>query len=106
MANVVLYKTSGATLPLVQVDFTNLLTGDTSISSGSTVTATDSGGSDVSATIVANKGVSSMILQADLKAGTDGEDYKVIFHGIGTTTAKPQEIIVELRVRDKIVGTV
>lgn len=106
MANLVTYKTDGETLPLVQVDFTDLLTGDTSITSGSTVTATDTAGVDQSSAVIANKTQSGMILSADLKSGTNGEDYKVIFHAIGTTTAKPREVIIELRVRNTIVGTV
>lgn len=99
------YKTSGTTLPLYDIDFTDDLPADSALNSGtSTVTATDSAGTDRSATVIANVTVAGMVLKADLKAGVDGEDYKVVFKGIGNTSAKPFEHVIEMRVRDKLIG--
>ena len=99
------YKTSGTTLPLYDVDFTEDLPADSSLnSSDSSVKAYDSSGVEQSATIIANKTVSSMILKADIRAGVDGEDYKVVFRGVGTTTGKPFEHVIEVRVRDRLTG--
>ena len=88
------------------VDFTEDLTGDTSISSGSVVTAVDSGGTDRTSAIVGLVAQSGMVLSAPLKGGTNGEDYFVTFTGRGTTTARDQTRMVELRVRIQGLGNV
>lgn len=107
MAHQLEYKTSGTTLPLYEVDFTEELPADTSLNaSTSTVTATNSAGTDVTSTLIANKTVSGMVLKADILAGTNGEDYKVVFKGVGTTSAKPSEKVIEVRVRDTVIGSV
>lgn len=105
MAEQVLYKTSTTTLPLVDINFTDDLPGDTAIhATNSVVTAKDAGGTDRTATIIANETRSGMVLSADLKAGTHGEDYRISFKAVGNTTAKPVERVIELRVRDDLVG--
>jgi hypothetical protein len=88
------------------VDFTEDLTGDTSVSSSSVVTAVDSGGTDASSTIVTTPTRSGMVLTSILKGGTDGEDYRVTFTGRGTTTSSDSTRMVELRVRIKGLGNV
>ena len=88
------------------VDFTEDLTGDTSISSSSVVTAVDSGGTDASSTIVTTPTRSGMVLTSILKGGTDGEDYRVTFTGRGTTTSNDSTRMVELRVRIKGLGNI
>lgn len=105
MADEVIYKRSGEKYHY-EYDFTPKLTGDTSITSGSTVTATDEEGTDASSTVVANKAQSGMVLSADLIAGTDGKDYSVIYRGVGTTSSLPRDWVVEMRVRDKLGGVV
>jgi len=105
MAEQVIYKTPATTLPLVDVDFTDDLPGDSAIhASTSVVTAKDAAGGDVSATIVANTTRAGMILSADLKAGVEGQDYRVSFLAIGNTTSKPVERVIELRVRADRIG--
>ena len=88
------------------VDFTEDLTGDTTISSSSVMTAVDSGGTDASSTIITTPTRSGMVLTSILKGGTDGEDYRVTFTGRGTTTSSDQTRMVELRVRIKGLGNV
>jgi len=88
------------------VDFTEDLTGDTSISSSSVVTAVDSGGTDASSTIVTTPTRSGMVLTSILKGGTDGEDYRVTFTGRGTTTSNDSTRMVELRVRIQGLGNI
>ena len=88
------------------VDFVNDLTGDTSISSASVVTAVDSGGTDASSTIVTTPTRSGMVLTSILKGGTDGEDYRVTFTGRGTTTSNDSTRMVELRVRIQGLGNI
>ena len=100
MADQVLYKTPATVLPLVDVDFTDDLPGDSAIhSTNSVVTAKNAAGEDVTETLIANTARSSMTLSADLKAGIDGEDYRISFLGVGNTTGKAYERVFELRVR-------
>ena len=47
-----------------------------------------------------------MVLKADIQAGTNGQDYKVIFKGVGTTSGKAVERVIEVRVRDTVIGGV
>ena len=105
MAHEVLYKHPNDEVSY-PVDFTEDLTGDTTISSSSVVTAVDSGGTDASSTIVTTPTRSGMILTSILKGGTDLEDYTVTFTGRGTTTSSDFTRIVELRVRTKFLGNV
>ena len=71
-------------------DFTGDLTGDTvlkDIGSGSTIAATSSDGTDVSATILSSKTRTGMTLLVTLGSMTDGEEYLVTFTAQGNTTS-------------------
>lgn len=100
----VLYKHSSVTRSY-PVDFTALLSGDTTITVGSTVTAINSAGAAVTA-VIGTVSQSGMILTAVLQAGTDGEDYRITFSGIGTTTGKTETFMLEMRVRNYLTGAV
>ena len=87
------------------VDFTDELTGDTSISAGSAVTAIDSNGDPITS-IIGTVSRSGMVLSAVLQAGTDGEDYTVFFAGRGSTTSQDAIRVIEMRVRQRHLGAV
>ena len=106
MAHQVEYKTSGTTLPLYDVDFTEDLPADSTLHADSSITAYDAAGTDVSATLLANETIAGMVLKSDIRAGTNGQDYRVVFKGVGTTTSKPAERVIEVRVRDTVIGGV
>jgi len=99
----VMYKRPGELINYPR-DFTSFLPGDTSITAGSTVTAIDEAGTDVTSTLVATIARSGMILSCNFAAGIEGKDYTYTFQGIGTTTGQKKEHTVELRVRAKIGG--
>ena len=106
MAHQVEYKTTGTILPLYDVDFTEDLPADSSLAAGSSITAYDAAGTDVSATLLANETISGMVLKSDIQAGTNGQDYRIVFKAVGTTTSKTAERVIEVRVRDTVIGGV
>ena len=69
-----------------------------------TVTATSSDGIDASATVIGSVSKSGLVLTAILKAGTHGEDYKLLFKATGNVTAQVATLTVEMRVRNDILG--
>lgn len=89
---------------LHEVDFTEDLPDDTSISSGSAVSAVDSSGV-AAASVVGTVSQSGMKLRCVIQAGEDGEDYLFTFLGRGTTTARDSARLVEVRVRSNQLGT-
>ncbi len=88
-------------------DFSDDLTGDTTladIGAGSTITAFDFEGVDQSATVLANKTRTNMLLSADITAVKEGEEYRVEFAGKGSTTNRLYTKVLEVRARTKIQG--
>ena len=107
MAHDILYVNPQGESSKYIFDFTDDLTGDTTlnnIASGSTITAYDSGGSDVSATILSSKTRTGMTLSVLLGSVTEGEDYRVEFLGQGTTTSLKVIKVLEVRARKYITG--
>jgi hypothetical protein len=103
MAHEVIEKHSSVEF-LHEVDFTEDLPDDTSISSGSAVSAVDSDG-DAASAVVGTVSQSGMKLRCVVQGGEDGEDYLYTFLGRGTTTSRDACRLVEVRVRDKQLGT-
>lgn len=103
MATEVIYKTTGEEI-LHPVDFTALLPDDASVTASSTVTAVDSDDA-AAASVIGTVSQSGMELRAVLQAGTDGEDYTITFTGRGNSTSRDRVVIVEMRVRDQLQGT-
>lgn len=88
-------------------DFSDDLTGDTvlaDIGSGSTITAYDSTGTDVSSTILANKARTNMLLSVDITSVTDFQEYRIEFAGKGNTTNRLYVKVLEVRARKLIQG--
>lgn len=91
MANALAYVHPSESLRYI-FDFTDDLTGDTTlkdIGSGSTITATNFAGTDVSATILASKTRTNMTLLVTIGTLTEGQEYVVTFLGVGNTTSIP-----------------
>ena len=107
MAGDVLYKHSSSK-PSYIVDFTRLLPSDTTITAASSVSAAyNSLGTAVTVSTISEAvSVSGMSMTVPLKAGSDGEDYRLELNGIGTTTGKNIVFVLEMRVRDKLAGVV
>lgn len=87
----------------LEVDFSGKLDADDSLIVGnSTVTALDSNGDDVSASIVeaGSLAVSGLSLFARVKGGTDGAKYKITFR---TTSNKGEKVEhdIDLIIREK-----
>ena len=100
----VIEKHPDAALLFSDFDFTDELSGDTSLNAGtSTVTAVDAGGT-AAASVVGTVSISGMKLRAILQAGTNGQDYLITFKAVGTTTAHVAVKQVEMRVRTKVTG--
>ncbi len=72
------YKQPGEKVP-VAMDFTAILPVGETLQGTSEVKVYDSEGTDVTATLLDIKTVVSPKLNAVIKAGTDGEDYKIKF---------------------------
>jgi hypothetical protein len=104
MAVDVVYKHSSVTRTYT-VDFATMLSGDSTITAASTVTAVNSA-STSTPTLIGTVTVSSMTLAAVIQAGTDGEDYRVLFTGVGTTTGRIETFVLEVRVRNVLTGAV
>jgi hypothetical protein len=107
MAHFLIDKRSTEKLSYI-VDFSEILgLTDTSLQAA-TVTIYDSAGVDKTATIlqVATLNNAAMTVALSLKDGLDGEDYTIYVKGSGNNeslTVSPVRVI-ELRVRDNIVG--
>jgi hypothetical protein len=78
------------------IDFTDRIAAGDTIAS-CTITATDIAGTDVTATLVEGPTLlSGAYVYYTLKAGTDGQVYKINFKAISTAGAKPEEDLVVL----------
>ncbi len=105
MANEVYYK-KPADIIFVPIDFADYLrstdTALVALASGVTeVTAVDSAGTDKTSTVIVSPAVvNSLVLEAQLKAGVNGEDYLVTFLATGNVSADIATRQVELRVRE------
>ena len=100
----VIEKHTDAALLFSDFDFTDELPGDTSLNAGtSTVTAVDDGGT-AAASVVGTVSIVGMSLRAVLQAGTNGQDYRITFKAVGTTTAQVSVKQVEMRVRTAVTG--
>ena len=99
MAQEVIYKHPNSNITL-SFDATEDLSGDTTITAGSTYSLLGSDGLvSTGLTIVASQ--SGMILSLAVSGGTDGEDYLVTQKAIGTTSAKTAVKVTEVRVRTR-----
>lgn len=107
MADDVVYKHNLAQ-PTYQVDFTRKLPSDTTLASAAVSAIAKSDGvaltvSDLTDTVT----ISGMVATVPFKAfGVDGEDYRLTIRGTGTTTAKVETFILELRLRNVLSGVV
>ena len=109
MAHFIVEKRSMEYLPY-DVDFTGLLSDSDTILDTTKTTAVvkDSAGVDQTALIIKSKSFSGKVVTLNLKDGVDGEDYNIWVTGVGDVsfaTNNPVRVI-ELRVRDYIVGNV
>ncbi len=107
MAHDILYVNPQSEKQNYIFNFADDLTGDTTmfdIGSGSTITAFNSAGTDVSSTILTNKLRTSLLLSVDIGAVTDFEDYRVEFVGKGSTTSNLFTKVLEVRARKTIQG--
>lgn len=104
MADEVIYKRS-AEIYSYSYDFTPKLPLDAALTAASAATAIDEAGTDVSATVLGTKAVSGLIMTYPLIAGSNNKDYTITMKGIGATSADSRDWVVEMRVRNKIGGT-
>ena len=107
MAHDSLYVNPQSELQPYTFDFANDLPGDTTLSdvgSGSTISAFDFDGTDVSSTILSSKLRTSMTLSVNIGAVVEGEEYRVEFVGKGSTTSKIFTKVLEVRARKYIQG--
>lgn len=91
------------------MDFAEDLPSDTALSdigSGSTISAADSAGTDVSATILSSKVRTAMTLSVKIGAVTEGAEYRVEFVGKGSTTSNIFNRVLVVYARTKIQGGV
>ena len=106
MENEVYYKKPADKI-FVPIDFADYMRSTDSALSAiaanvTDVTAVDSGGTDRTSVVVTSPPVvNSLVLEAVLIAGIDGEDYLVSFLGTGATSSDRITRQVELRVREK-----
>ena len=103
MANATKYKTTNE-----QFDFTfdfvdDLVTGETI--STKAVTAIDSAGVDKTSTVIDSSTISGTKVVAVIKAGLDLEDYRVLFKATSSGNDVFEKLL-ELRVRDNLIGDV
>lgn len=103
MAHEVIEKHSSVEF-LHEVDFTEDLPDDTTVGASSAVSAVDSAG-DAASAVVGTVSQSGMKLRCVIQGGEDGEDYLFTFLGRGGTTSRDACRMVEVRVRDKQLGT-
>lgn len=82
------------------MSYTKRLPSGETLAASSTVVVTDSDGTDVSSTLLDASNVSSPVISARIKAGTDGQDYTITFTGITTPTGYKLEEEVTLQVRE------
>lgn len=104
MADEVIYKRPNE-IYSYSYDFTPKLPLDAALTSPSAATAIDEAGTDVSATVLGTKATSGLTMTYPLIAGTNNKDYTITMKGIGATSADAREWVVEMRVRNKIGGT-
>jgi hypothetical protein len=97
MANEVIYKHPNSGI-VVDVDFSDDLPADSTITAGSTYVLL---GSDslTSTGLTITTGVATMTLTLNISSGTEGEDYLIYAKGIGTTSSKTAVRVIEVRVR-------
>lgn len=92
-----------------EFDFTDDLTGDTTLTnigaSDSTINAYSSAGTDVGATILSAKTRTNMKLSVVIGSLTEGEDYRIEFLGEGTTTGFKVIKVLEVRARRYVQGS-
>ena len=97
MANEVEYKHPNSGI-VIEVDFTDDLPSDSTITAGSTYALLGSDGL-TSTGLTITTAVSGMVLTLNISGGTDGEDYLIYAKGIGTTSTKTAVRVIEIRVR-------
>ena len=87
-------------------DFTELLPDDTELSADSKAEAFDTMGVEQTRLLIqsANATAGSKKLDISLMGGLNGEDYLVNAYGLGATTRRSSVIVLEVRVRSKVVG--
>ena len=107
MADDVIYKHNLAQ-PSYQVDFTRKLPSDTTLSSAAVSSIAKSDGVALTVTdLTETVTVSGMVATIPFKAfGVDGEDYRLTIRGTGTTTAKVETFVLEVRLRNSMAGVV
>lgn len=109
MAQAIIYKRTTESSPF-SFDFTDLLNPAEQLDSSSSVSVTDSQGLDQTNFIVqkvdltTGSGGTNTQLRALLQNGLDGEDYLVVFKGIGATSKYSFDLVLELRVRNRVTG--
>jgi hypothetical protein len=107
MAHDILYVNPQSEVQTYTFDFAPDMPGDTALSdigSGSTITAYDYDGTDVSATILSSKLRTAMTLSCKIGAVTEGEEYRIEFVGKGSTTTQLFTKVLEVRARTYISG--
>lgn|SRR5574337_322844 len=83
-------------------DFVDEIPASDSISgSNSIVTAIDSDGADVTATVVSGKNVSGTQLRANLSGFTDGKDYLIVYRAAMTTSGDAREKYTKVKCRQQ-----
>lgn len=101
MADAVVTKTPTAQFDY-DMEFSDLIPSGSAIVNKS-VTATDSAAADATATVIASSSITGTKVRAHFQAGSDLEDYLVLFHALTTGDAYGRTL--ELRVRtDPISG--
>lgn len=103
MAQDVIYKRTTEDIPYT-FDFTDDLPSADSTVTLVGIVATSTAGTDSSATVLSGSAASGKTLTTVMQAGTDGEDYVVRATARGATSSRDFTKVVELRVRDSIIG--
>lgn len=105
MAQDVIYKRTTEDIPYT-FDFTlDLPSTDSSVTLVSII-ATNTAGTDSSSTVLSGSAASGKTLTTVLQAGTEGDDYVIRATARGATSSRDFTKVVEMRVRDTIVGNV
>ena len=109
MAEQIIYQAPIASVPFTFDFSADMPSTDSSLNdvtggSASTITAAKYDGTDVSSTILSGKTRTTLTLIVTIAALTEGEDYRVTFTGIGTTSGAKVVKVLEVRARAKISG--
>ena len=103
MAMDVVYKRTTEDVPYT-FDFTDLLPSTDATVTLVSVIATDTAGVDKSSTVLSGSAAATKTLTTVLQAGLEGEDYVVRATARGATSGRDFTQVIEMRVRDTIIG--